>query len=741
MFRALGRLASRRPWIVIAVWVVITVLVTAFHPKVNATTNQADFLPHSYQSIKGYDLIEAQYGDAASSTGGATILFDHPNGSALSKSDLSTVQKLTGELNLDKKVFGTIEKNGSGATPDVQLPTDGKSRGALVSIDLAPDANPQDQKAMDEVKTLRDRLATLTHGTGLRAQVGGTLAQQYDQSQSGNDAQKIVVLATILLLIILLSVIFRSVLITLLPILVVVAFLAPISSAFGDYAAKWFGLQKDDSTSIIIDIVLFGIGTDYILFFLFRYRERMRQHRTGATDRAGRLEEHRNAVEYAVTRAGEAIASAGGAVFIAFMTLALSSLGLFKSMGPDLAIAVAVTLIAALTLVPALTTVFGRALFWPSKKWRNEPKGSTFERLGNSLGKRPAVYAGVTGLILVVLAVFALSFNPTFDFNSASSSQSTESAKVDTQKVTDGFAAGAGTPTLLVLHSTTGSNLTTAQEGQFIKAVSKLPDISMGSSSGSGSAALAKLPKTPTLPISVNLKEDPSSDAALDFVQNTLRPEVSRAAPAGTEAVTTGLTAVYVDTKAAMNRDYKVVFPVAAIITILILMLVLRSLVAPWYLMVSVGLGFAATLGATVLVFQTIGGNSGEIFLLPLLIYLFVVALGTDYNILMVTRLREEAREGKDPREAAAFAVRHGGPTIAAAGLILAGTFASLMFGGNSFLLNLGFAVAFGIALAAFVMAMFFTPAITALVGHAAWWPGHADVASKKVEPPPVPQA
>jgi RND superfamily putative drug exporter len=104
-----------------------------------------------------------------------------------------------------------------------------------------------------------------------------------------------------------------------------------------------------------------------------------------------------------------------------------------------------------------------------------------------------------------------------------------------------------------------------------------------------------------------------------------------------------------------------------------------------------------------------------------------VVALGTDYNILMVARLREEAREGRPPREAAAEAVRHAGPTIAAAGLILAGTFATFMLGGNSFIVSLGFALSFGIFVAAFIMAMFFTPALTALIGHAAWWPGHGD--------------
>lgn len=159
-----------------------------------------------------------------------------------------------------------------------------------------------------------------------------------------------------------------------------------------------------------------------------------------------------------------------------------------------------------------------------------------------------------------------------------------------------------------------------------------------------------------------------------------------------------------------MNHDYAIVFPVAAVLILLILALLLRSAVAPWYLMGAVGLGFAATLGATVLVFQHLQGDSGLIFILPIVMYLFVVALGTDYNILMVSRLREEAAEGRSPRDAAAMAVRHAGPTIAAAGLILAGSFGSLILAGGSTLSQMGFAISFGIAAAAFIMATFLTP-------------------------------
>jgi RND superfamily putative drug exporter len=187
------------------------------------------------------------------------------------------------------------------------------------------------------------------------------------------------------------------------------------------------------------------------------------------------------------------------------------------------------------------------------------------------------------------------------------------------------------------------------------------------------------------------------------------------------------MSSIYKDIDTAVNHDYRTVFPVAALLIMVILGLLLRSVVAPWYLIASVGLGFGATLGATVWIFQEAQGHSGLMFMLPVIMYLFVVAIGTDYNILMIARLREEAREGREPREAAGMALRHAGPTVAAAGFILAATFATMMLAGNSLLTEMGFAVSFGIAVAAFVMAMFFTPSLTALIGHAAWWPGHAD--------------
>ena len=188
-------------------------------------------------------------------------------------------------------------------------------------------------------------------------------------------------------------------------------------------------------------------------------------------------------------------------------------------------------------------------------------------------------------------------------------------------------------------------------------------------------------------------------------------------------------------TRDANNRDMVVIFSVAALLIALILGLVLRSVVAPVYLMIAVGLGFLATIGASVYVNQGIRGEAGLSFTLPIIVYLFVVAIGTDYNILMISRLREEAREGNDPHTAADLAVEHAGPAVSAAGLILAGTFASMLLAGVAFLYELGFAVSVGILLSAFVMALFLVPGLTALIGHTAWRPGHGVAGAVAAEP------
>jgi RND superfamily putative drug exporter len=702
VFAALGRLTSRRPWFVIAAWVVIAVAVSMLAPPLETTQEESEFLPDHYESVQAAELQAEKFPGAT--TPAALLVFERADGRSLTQEDHAEVDRIAAELGpeLGEDTFvQQVVTVGPDGQPNVS--EDGQVQIGIVG--LAEGSTGFDAQAFEDAEAMRDDIESLIQGTDLRVQATGAVPQGYDSQESSARSLAIVGIATIVLIIGLLALIFRSVIICLMPV-VVVTLVSLVANGLIGWANEIFGLKADASIETILVVVLYGIGTDYILFFLFRYRERLRQ---GADTRAS--------VVHALERAGEAIASAGGAVIVAFLALLLSTLGIFQAIGPALAIAVAVTLLAALTLVPAVVTVLGRALFWPSKKWRTEPEAARFGTMGRALGRRPGSFATASGVLMAVLAIFALQFNPSFDFT-ASLPDDVESTEA-LETFQEHFAAGASEPVPVILVSEEGTLGETELESYrtSLEGADGVAQVFPGQPSEDGTAAQ----------FSLVLDDDPASDGALEAVKGPIRDAAHGAAPEGTTAYVGGTPSVFADLQEAMARDYKVVFPAAALVIMLILALLLRSLVAPLYLMAAVGLGFAATLGATVIVFQHLMGESGLIFMLPIYIYLFVTALGTDYNILMIARLREEAREGRDPRAAAAEGLKHAGPTIGAAGLILAGTFASLMLSGNSLLTSMGFALSFGIVIAAFVMAMFFTPALTAFIGHAAWWPGHGD--------------
>jgi RND superfamily putative drug exporter len=694
-FAALGRFVTSHPWIVIAVWIIAAVAIVATAPALPTTTNEASFLPAKYESIKAQNLQNQAFPQAGKlDAAAAIIVFARSDHGRLTPADKAKVASIASALN-DRHIKNIVSVTAGPPSPNGLVQT------AYVAM---PNnlVNGSGTQAADAVKVLRADIKPLVSGAGLYEGVTGAAAQQLDSEQSGNKAEEIVLLATLVLILVLLLIIFRSPIIALMPI-ITIAIVSEVAQGLIADVNSALHLNADSQTTVILIVVLFGIGTDYILFLMFRYRERLR---AGDTPR--------QAVATAVERVGEVIASAASVVIVAFLALLLSSLSIFRSLGPTLAIAVAVTLIAALTLIPAVVTLLGTHVFWPSKSWQREPKGARFTAVGRALGKRPAVFAGVSGLVLVVLALGALNFKPTFDLSSAGIPGNAES-EVALTVLERGLPPGATEPTQVYLHATSGT-LSAAEIAGYGTKLKTMDGV------GAVAAPDVSADKA-TAEYTVTLNVDPESTTAVNTLKNGLRPQAHAAAPPGTYALVGGTTAVFADIQAAMNHDYSVVFPVAAVIILLILMLLLRSLVAPWYLMLSVGLGFGATLGATVLVFQTLAGQAGLVFLLPVYMYLFVVALGTDYNILMIARLREQARSGLPPRQAAADAVRHAGPAIGSAGLILAGTFASLTLAGNSILQQVGFAVAAGIALAAFVMAMFFSPSLTALVGNRAWWP------------------
>lgn len=665
------------------------------------STDQGSFVPSSYESAKA-DVVAKRY-FAAGSGASAIFVVRRTDRASFTRTDRARVTRLVRDL----KSAG-IQRVTAVSTSAAQVAP--SRRAQLVSVSFHGTA--QDKPVQAAVKELRLRARTSLAGSGLSTLLTGEAAIQTDTMDAAQSALTIVSVATIALIIILLGAVFRGPLTALMPV-AAIAGIYLLTTALLASLAKVAGFKVDQNLTTLLVVVLFGIGTDYVLFLLFRYRERLR---------AG--DDPKTAIAFAVARVGQAITSSAMVVMAAFVALLLSTLGSMRNMAPGFLIAVVLMLLAALTLIPALLTLLGTHAFWPSKGWQKTPDGSFARRIGTFVGRHPGRMALMLAPLLIALGAGALFYSA--DYNIANQLPSnTESAKGFTA-LRSAFPAGALNPTQVYVVGAEAQDPTELRRlAKRLRSVEGVAKVAPAQLSRDGHAAV----------IAVELRASPYDNHALDLVAGPLRRAAHEGARSGTVLVG-GQTATFADVRSALNRDYGVVFPVAAVMIALILAVVLRSVIAPLYLLFAVALGFAATLGASVGVFRGIVGDSGLIFMLPTIVYLFVVAMGTDYNILMTTRLREEAREGNDPRRAAALAVEHAAPTVMAAGVILAGTFASLMLSGIGMLSQLGFTVAIGIVIVSFLMAALLIPSVSALLGHLIWWPGHS---VERAETPPLP--
>ena len=694
MFARLGRLVAAHPWKVIAVWIVAFAVIVPFSPSLADVTNedQTSFLPSSDESSRAQALAEKHFPTASGAT--ARFVLKREDGQALSAADQSQIREFAGGLD----AAGIASVNSVATGPD-DLATN--ERAQLVQVAFEGEA--ADDPVKDAVVELRERAESLLAGSGLQAGLTGDAANTVDTEESFGSAETITFAATFVLILLLVGGIFRSPIAAFLP-LATIGLVFLLATSLVALLSDTFGFEVDSTTTSLLIVVLFGIGTDYILFLLFRYRERLR---------AGG--ESREAVAFSVRRVGEAVASSALVVIIAFLALLLARLGIFRTMAPGLIISVVVTLLASLTLIPAAIALVGPRVFWPSKRWQTAPKGTAFKKLGQLIARRPGRMALASGGAMLALAAGAVFYTASYDTSSSLPSD-TESSQAN-EDIKGAYAAGAANPTDVYVSGSTPlqqSELTALAEQ--LRGVEGVDSVAAPILSEDGSGAR----------IGVNLTESATSTAALDVAAGPLR-DVAHASTAGDEVRVGGASSAFADIRSALERDILVVFPIAALLIALVLGLLLRSVVAPLYLLGAVALGFVATLGAGVALFQGLGSEPGLLFILPVMLYLFVVAIGTDYNILMTTRLREQMQEGNDPRTAADLAVEHAGPTVVSAGVILAGTFASLGLTGISLLVQLGATIAIGVTIVSFVMATILVPSLSALIGKRVWWPGHQD--------------
>lgn len=702
MFAALARSVIAHPWRTIAVWLVAAVVAIVLSPALSkyTTSNQQSFLPNSFESVKAQNAGNKYFPAQSGATG--SLVVSRNDGNKLTSNDQQKVKGLVGTLSNDKLTGVSAVNLTSNALA---------SNGKVMVAQVIFKGQPGDSDVNAGVDAVRSKTDAYLAGSGLKNGVTGNASISVDTTKAYDHADTIITIATIVLIVLLLGVIFRSPLISLIPIVVIGIVHSAAVGITADLAAA-FGFKVSNSVAPILVVVLFGVGTDYIVFLLFRYRERLRHELP-----------HEEALNFATAKVGVVIASSALTVIGAFAALLLAKLGSLQTLAPALIVGVGSMLVTGLTLVPALFTLLERHLFWPLGPGRT-PESSLFAREGAFVARHPGALAA--GLIVVLggLTIAASGYDPTY--NTLSELPSSTSSQVAYNTLSSAFPAGALSPTQVY---TTGSqelsqsNLQTLMKN--LGSAKGVAQVAQPILSSDGKAALT----------SVILKNNPYSNVALDNVKGPVRTAAHGSVP-GDQVLVGGQTSTLVDVRQQLRSDTKLVFPVAALVILVILALLLQAAVAPLNLLVCVALAFGATLGACVIVFLDILNFSGIDFTLPMTLYLFVVAIGTDYNILMSARLREEFINGFSPTESARIAIANDAPTVAAAGIILALTFASLMLAGLDNLTELGFGVAVGIAIAGFWMAPVMIPALSALEGHAFWWPRHARSTSQSAHEP-----
>jgi RND superfamily putative drug exporter len=704
MFKRVSELVIAHPWRVIGTWVVMGAIVVALAPKLSTYTsnNNSSFLPNSYQSVKALEAAERYFPPLAQASG--LIVVSAQDGGVLSAADQSKVGALAGSLSSDH-----IPAVGSVTTSPSYLSENKKVQLVQVVFDgQAGDPGPN-----GAVPTVRERTDSFLAGSGLRGQLTGNAAISVDSTTAYENAEIVIGIATVVLILALLGLVFRSPLIAVLPIVIIGA-VHQVAQSVTATLADWLHFQVGPELAPLLLVVMFGVGTDYMVFLLFRHREHV-----------ARGEPALKALDTAVSRVGVVIASAAATVIAAFAALLVASLESLRTLAPGLIVGVALMLLAALTLAPAIMSLLGIRLFWP-----NQPKPPAHdhrtrsERIGAMVAKRPVAVLSVCAAVLIGLALGTLGYKTTYN-QLAELPPSTLSQQAYNTMAT-AFPPGFLGPTQVFV---------TSSEAVNHQQVSNLA---------------AKLSKTKgvasVLPIQYNqdgdaavfqviLSDDPYSITAIDNVRGPVRETANGSIPSASVLVG-GTTSQLVDVQTALRRDMKHVFPLALAIVAVILALLLAAVLGPLYLLIGVVLTYAATLGTIVLVFLDGAGFAGLDFTIPIIVYLFVMAIGTDYNILIASRLREEFKAGLAPREAARLAIVHGAPAVSAAGLILAGTFASLLLTGIQLLEEIGLAVALGVLLAANVLATRIVPTLAAIRGWHFWWPNelHSQTAASKHE-------
>ena len=671
-------------WLVLAFWIIVVVGLAPLGAKLtDVQDNQASsWLPASAESTKALDELRAFRDPNDIPT---TLVFHRASG--LTKDDLAQIAAAVEKIQHFDGARPITAPDGKPvpAAALVQRSADGQVAQASVMFNFG---NNGWNKMPDAADHIRDVAAI----KGVTTYVAGSGGQAADQAGafSGIDGKLLLVAGLVVVVILLIT--YRSPVLWVLPVLsAVVALLSAQGVIY--LLAKHAGLTVNGQSQGILTVLVFGAGTDYALLLVARYREELRRH-----------DDRHEAMAFALHRAAPAIIASGLTVILGMLCLLIAEMNSTKGLGPVAAIGIVVGLLVMITLLPALLVLMGRWIFWPTRprSGTTEPTASGFwARVGSRIAVRPRTIWIGTAVILAVACLGVVKL----DAHGLSTADS----------YTKKFDSVRGDEQLAAHHLVDNSSplMVVTDPGHADAVRSALSDIPrLGA------------PTTPVVKdgvafISASMNVDPTTQVAANIV--TKARSAVHSIP-GADAKVGGNAAVNADVETASGHDSRVIIPLVLIVVLIILMVLLRAILSPLLLIATVVLSFGAAIGISSLLFRYVLGFAGADQSFPLYAFMFLVALGIDYNIFLMTRVREEAHV-RGTREGSLVALGATGGVITSAGVVLAGTFAALATLPIVAFAEIGVAVALGVLLDTLVVRSVLVTALNLDLGSVIWWP------------------
>jgi RND superfamily putative drug exporter len=688
--------------LVVIAWFMITGIFGPLFGKLTSVqeNNNSSFLPKGAEATLAADEIAKFAGDTSFNFPTLILLEGEATPAAIGaiNAHLSTVGALTLD-DTSAKISDYLLKD----QPITAFPSQ-DSKAILVNIPL--DGNSISELLPNEkpvlpavVEALRLDIADVAEAQGLTPYVTGPGGLLGDLFEAFGTLDSTLLLTTLGVVALILIVVYRSPVLWIIPLL---TSLFALSTAGGIIylLAKKDIIDVDGQSQGILSVLVIGAATDYALLLIARYREELHHH-----------ENRFDAMRAAYKGVWEPILASGSTVAISLMMLLFSQLTNTASLGPIGAIGIVVSVITILTLLPALLVLFGRWIFWPRKP-RNDGDdhvlSGTWSKVSNGIARNPRKSWIITGSILLLFA-FASTTLKADGIGTVDTFTGNPESVVGQKLLLKHFPGGEGDPTQIV-----------ASQGKadaVINAVSKIKGVSEVSYAVDPLTQNVKVVGGKVI-INATLDQAPDSVEAGKYI-TPIREAAKSADPS---ALVGGTSAVYFDVRTANDRDNKTIIPIILFVITIILGLLLRSIVSAIVLLGTVVLSYFATLGVCALVFNHVFGFAGGDNSFPLFAFIFLVALGIDYNIFLMTRVREESAK-VGTREGVIKGVTVTGAVITSAGIVLAATFAVLGLLPLVPLAELGFAVGFGVLLDTIIVRSILVPAIVHEIGPKIWWP------------------